>query len=279
MVREADLYRVKRPFWSQLRTVQCERRTSRAASSTVRKPSAFLISACIAWKYYDTFVSMSRNIVQTVTLPILVKAETLRDADGWGTFFPARHTGSMAVRVVTPQDVAKRLRDIFGPKDIPLYTGVIRLERALESGHEGDIIDSLERVRPWIKDFAPLKEVQWKSPDGRVSFKTVGQKRNAARWNYSGLMAELFHSAQLVVWWSEKERHFMPALYCPDWKTAAFLLAFMKHFRECPKCHTVFVPSADNVDYCTPRHREAHRVARWRARKRQVKDRSRRKSS
>jgi hypothetical protein len=214
---------------------------------------------------------MSRNSVQTVTLPVLVTAESLKDSAGWGTFFPGDHTGNMAVQVVTPEDVIERLQTIFAPKDILLYNGVIQLMRALESGHQGDVEKCFEKVRPYIRHFAPLKEIQWKSADGRVSFKTIGQKRNAARWNYSGLMSDVFKGARLVVWYSEQEGRLQPALYCRDWKTAAFLLAFMQHFRECPKCHTVFVPSADNVDYCTPEHREAHRVARWRARKRQEK--------
>lgn len=217
---------------------------------------------------------MSRNIVQAVTLPVLVEADSLKESAGWGTFFPKNRTTGWAVHVVTPQDVLKRLRTIFAPKEIPLYAGIIHLERALESGHEGEIVKSFERVSPWIKSFAPLKEMQWKSRDGRVSFKTVGHERNAARWNYSGLMADLFQSARLVVWCPEGEVRFMPALYCPDWKTAAFLLVFMKRFRECPKCQNIFVPAADNVDYCSPEHREAHRVARWRSQQRSKKMRS-----
>jgi hypothetical protein len=222
---------------------------------------------------------MSRITLQTVTLPILVEAGTVKEADGLGTFFPANHTGNMFVRLVTADDVIKRLQKIFSPEEIPLYAGIIKLERAFESGHEGDIVKSLERVRPWIKGYAPVKELNWTSSQGRVSLESFGLKRNAVRWNYSGLMADLFRKAQLVVWWSDCEERFTPALYCPDWKTAAFLLVFMKRFRECPKCQTIFVPSSDNVDYCTPAHREAHRVARWRAANRPVKDKSRGKSN
>jgi hypothetical protein len=32
---------------------------------------------------------MKRDSVQTVTLPVLVKADNAKEADGWGTFLPA----------------------------------------------------------------------------------------------------------------------------------------------------------------------------------------------
>jgi len=64
----------------------------------------------------------------------------------------------------------------------------------------------------------------------------------------------------------------MPALYCPDWKTAAFVVTFLGRVRVCanPKCNAVFVPSTDKEHYCIPAHGVAYRVARsrWRAKQR-----------
>jgi hypothetical protein len=213
---------------------------------------------------------MTRNSVRTVTLPILVAANITKEMDGWGTFFPADRIESMAVRVVSEEDIKSRLRTIFRPKDLPLFVGAIELKQAYDAKDELSLQRASEKVRPWIKHFALPRELDWKSADGRVSFTSSGQKWNATRWNYSRLMADMFQSARLVIWFSEKEGRFLPALYCPDWKTAAFVMTFLGRIRVCPKCSTIFIPSADNVDYCTPAHREAHRVARsrWRARQR-----------
>lgn len=213
---------------------------------------------------------MTRNSVRTVTLPILVAADTAKEMDGWGTFFPADRTESMAVHVVREADIKARLRTIFRPKDLPLYIGAIELKHAYAAKDELALNRASEKVRPWLPHFAPPREIQGESADGRLSFSSTGQKWNATRWNYSRLMADMFQSARLAIWFSEKEGRFLPALYCPDWKTAAFVMTFLGRIRVCPKCSTIFIPSADNVDYCTPAHREAHRVARsrWRAQQR-----------
>jgi hypothetical protein len=211
---------------------------------------------------------MTRNSVQTVTLPILVAADTAKEMDGWGTFFPVDRVESMAVRVVREADIKARLRTIFRPKDLALFVGAIELKQAYDAKDELSLQRASEKVRPWIKHFALPRELDWKSADGRVSITSTGQKWNATRWNYSRLMADMFQNARLVLWFSQKDERSLPALYCPDWKTAAFLMTFLGRIRVCPKCSKIFIPSADNVDYCNPAHREAHRVARWRARQR-----------
>jgi hypothetical protein len=218
---------------------------------------------------------VSRNAIRTVTtLPVLIAVDSAKEADGWGTSFPPDRTESMAVHVVTDDDIDTRLRTIFRPEELPLFVGAIELKQAYAAKDELALQRASEKVRPWIVGFAPPEEfeVKLKTRDGRaLSLKSHGQKWNATRWNYSGLMADMFQNARMVIWFSEKEERFSPALYCPDWKTAAFVMTFLGRIRVCPKCSTIFIPSADNVDYCSPAHREAHRVARWRDRKKREK--------
>lgn len=219
---------------------------------------------------------MSRDIVQTVTrsLPVLVSADSTKEADGRGTFFPSdRVNESMFVRVVRNEDIGARLKTIFRPDELPLFVGAIELKQAYDAGDELALKRASEKVRPYMRGFAPPEEweLKLKTRDGRgLIFKSHGRKWNATRWNYSGLMADMFQDARLVIWFSEKEERFLPALYCPNWKTAAFVMTFLGRVRVCPKCSTIFIPSADNVDYCSPAHREAYRVARsrWRAQQR-----------
>ena len=89
------------------------------------------------------------------------------------------------------------------------------------------------------------------------------------KWLLSQLMSEALGTAKLVLWWSGKR--FRPALYCPDNKTAinAFLLmkAAGTGWGVCPKCGSFFEQKRSDQTYCSIAHREAHRVARWRAAK------------
>jgi hypothetical protein len=67
--------------------------------------------------------------------------------------------------------------------------------------------------------------------------------------------------ARLVLW-SQKGRY-IPAIYCPDVKTAIFCRAFF-NLQTCPHCGIVFFAENDNVIYCRPSHGHAHRMARAR---------------
>jgi hypothetical protein len=218
---------------------------------------------------------MVRNSVQTVTtpLPVLVEVDSLKDADGRAHFLP-EDSSMRVVRVVRDTDLKKRLRTIFSPKELPLLIGAIQLKQALGAGDGLALHQGSEKVRPWLPDFIDIRDWRWKSADGRISMEFRG-KRYSALLNYIKLMADMFQSARLVIWFSEKEERLLPALYCPDWKTAAFVVTFTGRLRVCPKCSEIFIPSADNVDYCSPAHREAHRVARWRSR--QPADKQKRK--
>jgi hypothetical protein len=73
---------------------------------------------------------------------------------------------------------------------------------------------------------------------------------------------------QLIQWRSGKR--LTPAVYCPDLETAAYAAAlFGSRWKVCPhlSCGKWFIPTRAKQDFCCPAHREAHRVARWRARK------------
>ena len=90
------------------------------------------------------------------------------------------------------------------------------------------------------------------------------------RWLLSQLMSEALRSVKVVLWWSGRE--FRPALYCSEIKAALYVFLLMKvaggqGWGVCPKCGAFFEQRRSNQNYCTIAHREAHRVARWRAAK------------
>ena len=67
--------------------------------------------------------------------------------------------------------------------------------------------------------------------------------------------------ARLVLW--GRSGRFIPAIYCPDLRTAIFARAFLS-LQTCPHCGIVFISEKENVIYCCPVHGQAHRMARSR---------------
>jgi hypothetical protein len=71
---------------------------------------------------------------------------------------------------------------------------------------------------------------------------------------------------------------FRPAIYCPDMKVALYIHNFFiaplagPGFRICPYDGEQFFQKQPNQDYCCPAHREAHRVARHRAKNKEKKN-------
>lgn len=84
----------------------------------------------------------------------------------------------------------------------------------------------------------------------------------------SYVLSNELREARLVLWWTSGK--FRPALWCPAMKVAfyaRFLLGVVggQGFAVCPHCGKWFVQDRSDQTYCSVSHREAHRVARWRA--------------
>ena len=112
----------------------------------------------------------------------------------------------------------------------------------------------------------------------RLYAKNSGPSTGTPQRILAKVLSNVLGKAQLVLWWKDNERRFLPAIYCPDVATALYVRALVKFvggksFLVCPHCGGFFVQQRSDQDYCSIRCREAHRVARWREAK------SRRKSS
>lgn len=91
------------------------------------------------------------------------------------------------------------------------------------------------------------------------------------RWLLSQLLSEGLRSVRLVFWWNKK--NFRPAFYSADLKSAVYLFTLMKiksgrGWGVCPHCGEFFAKKRPDQDYCSIAHRESHRMARWREKKR-----------
>jgi hypothetical protein len=82
-------------------------------------------------------------------------------------------------------------------------------------------------------------------------------------WLLSQLMSVGLAAVRLVLWSSGNR--VQPAIYCPDLKAAVYVFLLTKKWGVCPQCGNFFVQKRPDQTFCTIAHREAHRVARWRA--------------
>lgn len=91
-------------------------------------------------------------------------------------------------------------------------------------------------------------------------------------------------NTEIVLWWANRE--FRPAIYCKDVESALYVHTFFiaptggLGFRICPYDGEQFFQDRPNQEYCIPAHREAHRVARFRNRKKlEAKEKSKGRKS
>jgi hypothetical protein len=208
---------------------------------------------------------MSRYPLHTVTLPILVKAETQEEIDGWGTLLPSPgRVESSSLRIVKQEDIWERLenRKTSQPDVILLCGGLLQMRRAYEARDEVAFRRALESVWKWVPHFGPMKI---KPLNNEQSWKRTN-------WIYSSLMANLLQSSRLIFLYTEKSEYqrLIPGLYCPNWEVAVFAFIGLGLIRVCPKCREIFIPKTDNQDYCKPAHGVAYRTARsrWKAKQR-----------
>lgn len=197
-------------------------------------------------------VPMSRYTIQTVTQPLqglTVLVPSSNENDRWIS------TGTIhcAVRPITSADLerAGRLREIFRKEDLPLAVGVAEMQRSIRKRDERGFREAYENLRPWFltvgKDTLNPRKIDWMG----------------ARFIYTEVINAQTRKAHLVMWPPE-DNLLMPALYCPDLKTAKFVLLAMGRLRVCPYCKSVF---EGNTDYCQPSHGVNWRTAQSRRKK------------
>lgn len=175
------------------------------------------------------------------------------------------------------------------------------LERAFERKEPLEVRRALEKVYPHLTDpdfthearrvtlvrkpgggFVPLPSVVLDSTlstkaQVKVDVEFPGAKippRDAAglaaRKALSRFVTMQLKDVRMVLWFSPEKHALLPAAYCLDLKTALLVKSFMTtRLLVCPHCLKMFVPSKTSVQYCCPAHRDAYRIARWRAKKKE----------
>ena len=181
-------------------------------------------------------VRMSRYHYETVTEGFAILVPSSDPHDRWVSHFSESkrdwQAGHTAVRAITSADLG-RLSEIFRPEELPLVVGVADLQRAINKKDEAGFWLANEKVRPWQR--------QRNMPGVTITYKAIGRDWGAAQSLYADLMNELTQNVRLILWQPERGQ-LRPALYCPDLKTAKFVLLLMGRIRVCPKCKEIFRP-------------------------------------
>jgi hypothetical protein len=74
-----------------------------------------------------------------------------------------------------------------------------------------------------------------------------GEIRRIAAWFYPAFFNRELARTRLVLWLT-KQNQFVPAILCPDMKTAMFAFAAFGHIAACPNCGNLFALDSGRVD-------------------------------
>jgi hypothetical protein len=201
---------------------------------------------------------MQRDPYKTVMVPILVHCAP-EERDGTSGFLPG-FQGLRTVRILRGKDLDQKSKfwQSIGPKKLEEFLAVVQLIQAV--GKE----DSLAARN------ASVRLAKSKSPELEKVASVIAERfKSYPQTQLDELISERLKRARLVVWNHQGKP--VLALYCTDNLTGLFAKVLLERvsgtgLAVCPKCGLPFVQKRPNQDYCSIQHREAHRVARSRAR-------------
>ena len=237
-------------------------------------------------------IIMQRGRINTVTdFPVLVS--TSEDQQEGVATFLAEFGPLQPVRALRNSDLKNASR-VMTESEAKHFSAMMMLRQAL--GPKPDPL-AMEKARQLLREAFELKRKQrealrpnaseWENSDFAKSLQALtglGSSKEALevyeglrpgprasadpRWLLSHEVSQALGDARLVLWWNKGR--FLPAVYCPNLKTAFYARALLdivgtKSFRVCAYCGDLFRQKRTDQDYCSISHREAHRVARWRA--------------
>lgn len=229
-------------------------------------------------------MAMQRGLYKAVThLPVLISCTVeKKQGDVVSSGF------TVAVREVTEEDKNKNFGLAQG-KEVQHFTAIVHLLTAMAKKDRVAARTALQRLSDLravrakalgeypaqfgrlLAGYYGLQPAQEREAieifEGRCLLPTVRGNPEKVLWDE---INEKLLQVQLVPWWKKGE--IIPALYCSDPKVVPYVyLLVHKKWGLCSHCGEWFRKDRPDQEYCTIAHREAHRVARWRAMKKTQK--------
>ena len=214
-----------------------------------------------------TLFMMKRDQYKTVTTPILINCEP-SERDGGASFLSGLH-GLKPVRILRDKDLEqtsktwKSLNELQRQELIAaaLLVGAIYKQDRLAATNAYIRLEQTGGKFLFEKEARLISDRFSAYPESRLDEKISGtiERRKACDLEFSR-QTDAGH------------------IHRRDEMTALFTKLLLnrvsgKGLAVCPQCGVPFVQKRPNQDYCSIQHREAHRVARWRASKKSTKKR------
>jgi len=222
---------------------------------------------------------------------ILIESLTPTEAVGFATFMEG-YTAPFPVRLFEIRDLKNAARAL-GRLDGERFSALLAMRGAIEARDGLALEKAVERLKQVRESDQEYQGMAHAKKEQRRVFERMSRpilERFPDKFPELQLLPESAQSpphqmlasevsrniclrAQIVLW--AVDYAFRPAIYCDDMRTALYVHTFFiaptggLGFRSCPHDGQQFFQKRANQEYCCPAHREAHRVARWRANRKQ----------
>jgi hypothetical protein len=200
---------------------------------------------------------MQRDQYKTVTVPIITYTFKLR-RDGTASFLPG-FGGLRPVRLFRDEDMTTKGK----------IWKLLHEEQRKELIAATMLMGAIRKHDSLAAKKASADLAGSKSPElRRIASEVADKIASYPQTQLDGLISARLKSAQLVVWNYEGKPTL--AIFCRSHVTAFFVKLLLsrvsgKGLAVCPQCGIPFMTKRPDQEYCSTKHREAHRVARWRA--------------
>lgn len=213
------------------------------------------------------------------TLQVIIEA-TGQDYDGL--------VNLKKVRIVESSEVnsTAKLKKLLGKRGSDSAVGALSGMRAYQKNDPQQLRDAYKLLSKELfvgMESSAFPKLEEAFVDGAMSFTlprgTPKESRTSvksAEYFLPNLVNLQLKDTQLVLWWNSKRKQFETGILCPNYQSAVFARFILNGvlgigLRVCPRCHKTFQPAHPEQDYDKPECREAHRIARWRERRRTLK--------
>lgn len=201
-------------------------------------------------------------------LPVLVRAtpEQIKrhDYDGLANFDqrkPLQPVKVFGTKYITEgTELNHAVRKAMGAK-WGLFTAVTQLREAHERGSDYEIRGAFQRMLEAMQN--PTKDKQVTQQIAGAWAQPGWSSKTAPVYLPPAFACEM-ESAKLVLWWNNRRKRFLPALFCGDYSTAMFARAALRDLSVCPECGKPFIPARPDQEYHDIHCRERHRQRRHR---------------
>lgn len=199
-----------------------------------------------------------------VDVPVLFPCDS-DERDGWVDY-------EIPVKALTPADwdpstsSGKKTIGRLSREEWELVTGVGKLRIGFRHLNPRFREEACNLLR-----FLTEHQTEAEANENRRLTRLVAESPESCGDMLAPTISRHIESVRLVVWWAEKDRRIVPALFSRTIATAILTQAILgfggSNIRICPNCSHMFLTRRLDQQYCTDRCRDTARMRRYRTSK------------